>query len=86
MDIGDQVLYIFNDEIDLDRDLGKITDWSEESSDFFTVRFNDGYEGLIHKDDIRRVTTPQEKRMQHGYFGCLQTPCPEHNSISETKE
>lgn len=86
MDIGDQVLYIFNEEIDLDRDLGKITDWWEETPNFFTVRFNDGFEGLIHKDDLRRVVVPQEKRMHHGYFGCLEDPCPEHNSTSNDQK
>lgn len=85
MDIGDQVLYIFNGEIDLDRDLGKITDWLEEQPDFFTVRFADGFEGPIPRDDLRRVVTPHEKRMHHGYFGCLDSPCPVHHSTSQNE-
>lgn len=85
MDIGDQVLYIFNDEIDLDRDQGKIIAWSETTPDFFQVWFADGFVGPIHKDDLRRIKTSQEKRMEHGFFGCLQNPCPQHNSNRENE-
>ena len=81
MDIGDQVLYIFNDEIDLDRDLGEIISVPEDAPPgFFMVRFADKFTGLIHDSDLRRVKTRQEKRMHRGYFGCLDNPCPEHHS------
>lgn len=80
MKIGDQVLYLLNDEIDLDRDLGSVEDIDGE---WLTVRFNDGFRGPIPRLDVKRLVTRHEKRMNHGYFGCLETPCPDHSTSSD---
>lgn len=79
MQIGDRVLYTQNGEIDFARDLGTIVDFEEILHDP-VVRFDDGYQGPIPKEDLMRVVTRQESLANHGYFGCLTDPCPVHST------
>lgn len=83
MKIGDQVLYLQNELIDLDRDLGEVVDITEDGDP--VVRYADGFQGVQDAVDLRRVKTSQEKRMHHGYFGCLEHPCPMHHSTSQNE-
>ena len=84
MKIGDQVLYVLNDPVDLDRDLGEVIDIDEDGDP--VVRFSDGFVIAMDPIDLRRVKTRQEDRMNHGYFGCLENPCPVHHSTSSDQE
>jgi hypothetical protein len=84
MKIGDQVLYLQNEPIDLDRDLGVIEDFTEDGDP--VVLYADGFRGVQDLEDLRRVKGSQSRPMHHGYFGCLQDPCPVHNSTSSDQE
>lgn len=77
MDIGDRVVYVLNDEIDLARDAGTITSWEDCDQECPRVTFDDGEVLTVDRTDLRRLVEkrPTQKPL-HLHFGCSQDPCP----------
>lgn len=77
MDVGDRVVYVLNDEIDLNRDAGTIVGWDECDQECPRVLFDDDNCFTVDRTDLKVLVEKKPKQaMLHGHFGCLQTPCP----------
>lgn len=76
MDIGDRVVYVLNDEIDLGRDVGTIVGWEDEHPKLPRVHFDDGDTYTVDLSDLKllRGTRLIQKPM-HLHFGCYENPC-----------
>jgi hypothetical protein len=76
MDIGDRVVYVLNDEIDLNRDVGTIASWEDLEQHWPQVLFADGETLTVDRCDLKPLVekTPPQKPM-HLHFGCSEDPC-----------
>jgi hypothetical protein len=77
MDVGDRVVYVLNDQIDLNRDVGTIVGWATDEPDSPRVLFDDGDVGIVGRADLMLLVEkrPVQKPM-HLHFGCSENPCP----------
>lgn len=77
MDVGDRVVYVLNDTIDLNRDAGTIVGWDECEQECPRVLFDDGDTYTVDRSELKVL---HEKRSiqqpMHLHFGCAETPCP----------
>jgi hypothetical protein len=80
MNVGDRVVYVLNDQINLNRDCGTVVGLGESASDCCWVLFDDGAAYEVDQIDLRPLV---DLRPVHGHFGCLEDPCPVHNSTSD---
>lgn len=77
MDIGDRVVYLLNDKIDLNRDVGTIVGWDEYYQDCPRVLFEDGNVYPVDRTDLKLLVEKQaSQHPMHLHFGCEENPCP----------
>lgn len=75
MDVGDRVVYVLNDEIDLDRDAGTVVAF-EEVLHHPVVEFDDGYKTAVNPDELKKLVEKRPKQTaMHLHFGCSEDPC-----------
>lgn len=77
MDIGDRVVYVLNDEIDLARDAGEIIAWDEGfEQQYARVAFDNGEDWTVPRGALKLLIEKQApQKSSHLYFGCTETPC-----------
>lgn len=78
MDIGDRVVYVLNDEIDLTRDAGTLIAWDEGfDQQYARVQFDDGEDWTVPRLDLKPLVEKRsEPEPMHLHFGCSENPCP----------
>lgn len=77
MDIGDRVVYVLNDEIDLSRDAGTIVGWDDCAQECPRVLFEDGDILTVDRVDLKLLIEKQPpQKPMHLHFGCNTNPCP----------
>ena len=70
MDVGDRVVYVLNDQIDLNRDAGTIVGWDECDQNCPRVLFEDGDVYTVDRSELKVLVEerPNQQTM-HLHFG-----------------
>lgn len=75
MQPGDRVIYLANQDVRLDRDLGTVTGLDYQGNP--VVEFDDGWVTAVDLFEIKLFVDRQPKEKPfHLHFGCSEDPCP----------
>lgn len=70
-------MYVLNDEIDLNRDIGTVVGWDTCEQECPRVSFDDGEVHTVDRTEVKLLVEKQSKQTpMHLHFGCSQNPCP----------